>query len=58
MATIKLKFRPSSVKGKDGTLLFQIIHKRQVKQIYTGLHINDAEWNTGESDIIIGIFRK
>jgi len=53
MATIKLKFRPSSVKGKDGTLLFQIIHKRQVKQIYTGLHINDAEWNAGESDIII-----
>lgn len=45
MATIKLKYRPSSVKGKDGTLFFQIIHQRQVKQIYTGLRVSDAEWD-------------
>lgn len=45
MATLKLKFRPSSINGKDGTLFFQIIHQRQVRQIYTGLHISDSEWD-------------
>lgn len=53
MATIKLKYRPSSVKGKDGTLYFQIIHLRQVRQIYTGLHISDAEWDAELAAIII-----
>lgn len=45
MATLKLKFRPSSINGKDGTLFFQIIHQRQVRQIYTGLHISNSEWD-------------
>lgn len=45
MATLKLKFRPSSINGKDGSLFFQIIHQRQVRQIYTGLHISDSEWD-------------
>ena len=53
MATIKLKYRPSSVKGKDGTLYFQIIHLRQVRQIYTGLHISDAEWDAELAAIIM-----
>ena len=51
MATIKLKYRPSSVKGKDGTLFFQIIHQRQVRQIYTGLRVSDAEWDA-EDELI------
>lgn len=49
MATIKLKYRASSVKGKDGTLFFQIIHQRQVRQIYTGLRVSDAEWDAEEA---------
>lgn len=53
MATVKLKFRPSTVKGKDGTLFFQIIHQRQVRQIYTGLHIKESEWNAEDSSVII-----
>lgn len=51
MATIKLKYRPSSVKDKDGTLFFQIIHQRQVRQIYTGLRVSDAEWDA-ENELI------
>lgn len=53
MATIMLKFRPSSVEGKDGSLFFQIIHKRSVKQICTGLHISNNEWNHTDSEVII-----
>lgn len=53
MATIKLKYRPSSVKGRDGTLFFQIIHLRQVRQIYTEFHIRDEEWDATESEVLL-----
>lgn len=35
MASIKIKFRPSSVRGKEGVLFLQIIHRRVVRQIVT-----------------------
>ena len=53
MASIKVKYRKSSVKGKNGTLFFQIIHMRQVRQIYTDLHISEDEWNAAASAVII-----
>ena len=33
MATVKVKFRASSVATKEGTLFYQVIHKRIVRQI-------------------------
>lgn len=53
MATIKLKYRSSSVKGNDGSLFFQIIHQRLVRQVNTCLHISDEEWNAKDASIII-----
>lgn len=53
MASIKLKYRTSTLKGKDGTLYFRIIHRRQVSHINTGLHISASEWDTTGSSIII-----
>ncbi len=53
MASIKVKFRPSTVIGKDGTLFFQIIHLRQVRQLSTSLHISDSEWNTENTSVIM-----
>lgn len=53
MATIKLKFRPSTVKGREGTFYFQVIHQRQVRQIYTELHIREEEWDIEEGEILI-----
>ncbi len=35
MASVKLKFRVSSLPEKEGTLYFQVIHERVVKQIGT-----------------------
>lgn len=54
MASIKIKYRPSTVKGRDGTLFFQIIHLRQVKHINTGLHISNSEWSAEEASVIKG----
>lgn len=45
MATIRLKFRPSSVPEAKGTLYYQVIHKRRVKWISTEHHIYADEWN-------------
>lgn len=53
MATIKLKRRPSSVKGNVGTVFFQIMHQRQVRQIYTSLHVGDDEWDDHDELVII-----
>lgn len=52
MASIKLKLRPSTVTGNSGTLFFQIIQQRQVRQIFTGLHILDAEWDVAGTSVI------
>lgn len=35
MASVKVKFRPSTIVGKEGTLYYQVIHNRVVRQIYT-----------------------
>ncbi len=53
MASVKVKFRPSSVKDREGTLSYQIIHLRQIRQIYTDIHIRAEEWDPVESDIIV-----
>jgi hypothetical protein len=37
--SIKLKFRSSSVADREGTLYFQIIHDRVVRQLATGYRI-------------------
>lgn len=45
MASIKLKFRPSSVKGKKGVLSYQIIHYRLTRLIKTSYRIMPSEWD-------------
>lgn len=53
MATIRLKFRASSVADAEGTLYYQVIHKRSVKWISTGYHIYQCEWDVQTENIVI-----
>lgn len=53
MATVKVKFRASIVKGKEGTLYYQVIHNRIVRQIHTGYRLFFSEWNARSSEIIL-----
>ena len=53
MATIKLKFRPSSVPETEGTLYYQVIHKRKVKWISTGYHVYPCEWDEKTGEVLI-----
>lgn len=53
MATVKVKFRPSSVITKEGTLYYQITHNRVVKQINTGYKLYPTEWSSFASKIVV-----
>ncbi len=52
MVSIKLKFRVSSHIKREGTLYFQFIYKRKVKQVSTPYHIYEWEWDESSEDII------
>lgn len=53
MASLKIKYRQSSIEGKAGTLFYQVIHKRIVRQISSGYKIYPNEWDIFNSQIII-----
>ena len=49
MATVKVKFRASSVPGKEGTLYYHLIHQRSLRWISTDYHVFPDEWNDKKS---------
>lgn len=53
MASIKVKFRPSTARGREGSIFYQVIHGRIARQIKTGYRIFDSEWDKGISSVRI-----
>lgn len=53
MATVKVKFRASSVPEKEGTLYYHLIHQRSLRWISTNYHVFPDEWNDKKSAIIV-----
>lgn len=53
MTSVKLKFRPSSLEGQEGSLFFQIIHERRARQLLTNHRIRNSEWDEKNMRIII-----
>lgn len=53
MTSIKTKFRPSSVEGKEGSIYFQIIHNCVVRQLNTDYKIFPCEWGEETETIIV-----
>ena len=49
MASIKVKFRPSTVADHEGTIYYQIIHERKVRQLFTDYKIHTQEWDATRS---------
>jgi len=49
MATIKVKFRPSTVADREGAIYYQIIHERKVRQLFSEFHVFPAEWDGNRS---------
>ena len=52
MASVRIKFRPSTVEGKEGTLYFQIIHKRVARTVFTDCRVFPCEWDNVSSSVI------
>ena len=52
MTSIKLKFRPSTAQGKEGSLVFQLIYGRSVRRITSEYKIFAEEWD-GEAGRIL-----
>ena len=53
MASVKVKFRPSATDGREGSIYYQVIHNRAVRQITADLHVHESEWNAGTSSVTI-----
>ena len=45
MATVKLKFRPSTLSNHPGTIYYQITHHRVTRHITTPHHVYPDEWD-------------
>ncbi len=54
MATIRLRFRPSSVSGSMGTLYYLVIHRRKTAMLSTGCRIYPHEWDSRRASIATG----
>jgi site-specific recombinase XerD len=51
MASIKIKFRKSTIRNKEGVLYFQLIHNRKAKLITTRFRLFPSEWDTRFSSV-------
>ena len=54
MASVKVKFRPSTIEGKEGSIYYQIIQNRVIRQLKTDYRIFTVEWDETENCIIVG----
>ena len=52
MASVRIKFRPSTVEGKEGTLYFRVIHKRVARTVFTDCRVFTSEWDSVSSLVI------
>ena len=52
MATVKVKFRPSSIPGVEGAVYYQISHDRVVRQVMTDYKIYACEWDRNRGCIV------
>lgn len=49
MSSINVKFRASTVAGREGSIYYQIVHERKVRQISTVYHVFPEEWDDSRS---------
>lgn len=52
MTTVKLKFRPSMVADRPGTIIYLITHRRTVRQITTEYRVFADEWDEKQSRLV------
>ena len=53
MASIKVKFRPSTTANKEGKIYYQIIQNRVIRQLKTDYRLFMHEWNEKDNAVIV-----
>lgn len=53
MTSIKIKFRPSNNENKEGTIYYQIVQNRVIRQLKTDYKLFTHEWNEDNNAIIV-----
>ena len=53
MASIRFKFRASTVSGKQGTLFIQVIHRRVARQVSTQYKLYPGEWDSAGQSVTV-----
>ena len=52
VTSFKVKFRASTVEGKEGSVYYQVIHNRTVRQIRTAYRLFTSEWDSEAGKVI------
>lgn len=52
MASIKAKFRPSTVADHEGTIYYQILHERKPRQLLSEYHVFQSEWDESRAMVV------
>lgn len=55
MATVQVKFRASTVEGKEGVLFYQVVHGRRSGRIRTAFRLRPSEWDAETSSCRVGM---
>lgn len=55
MATVKIKFRPSTVDGEQGVISYQVIHNRLVRQHKSTHRLYVDEWDNDSSQVVFPV---
>lgn len=53
MTTVKVKFRPSTIADRPGSIIYLVTHRRLVRQITTDYKIYPHEWDKQQSKLIV-----
>ena len=49
MASVKIKFKASSMPDHEGTVFYQILHDRRQRQLFSTYHVFSSEWDEKRS---------
>lgn len=52
MTTVRVKFRPSKVLGYEGSVFYQVTHRRRTLQISTGIRLCPDDWDAVEGRVV------
>lgn len=55
MASVKIKFKASSLPEHKGTIFYQILHDRKQRQLYSEYHVFPSEWDERRSMVVTNL---